>query len=451
MVSIGAMTNLDASARAASGGALTRLAAGPDALDEIPALVQRLQTPGERVLLTDDVAKAAAGRDLLDWVTGLVGEARLVTVRARHAQVALDEDTVEATVAQTGTPGLLVSVGSGTITDLGKVVAARSGAPLLAVQTAASVNGYADPLSVLVIGGAKRTKPSAWPSALLIDDRVVDAAPAHLNRSGVGDAIAIWSAPADWYLACRLGLDGPFDDAVVRPVLDAVDRLADPDHEVARRALVESLTVGGLMIGIADSTAPLSGSEHLVSHVLDMTAMARGTEHDLHGAQVGAATVVCTALWQEVRESCRIFDLPWSALSFPDDLADRVLATWDVLDPSGRLGEECLTAVRRKVAAWDAADKSACDADRPALLETLFGYVGDPARSVATLRHWGAAARFSELTPAVDCEQLAWTLSALPYMRDRLTLPDLLVMSGEWTPELIDRVLDRAAAAGGGC
>ncbi|MFT4227017.1 iron-containing alcohol dehydrogenase [Micropruina sp.] len=441
------MTDLDAFAQRSSAGALTRLAAGPAALDEIPVLVRRLAAPGERVLLSDDTVKTAADVDLLSWVAGLVGPARLVTAGGPHGHVTLDEATVEAAVAEIGTPGLVVSVGSGTITDLGKVVAARSGAPLLAVQTAASVNGFSDPLSVLVIGGAKRTKPSSWPSALVIDDRVIRAAPARLNRSGVGDAIAIWSAPADWYLACRLGLDGPFDDAVVRPVLDAVEQLADPDPEVAQRALVDGLTLGGLVIGIADSTAPLSGSEHLVSHILDMTAMARGTEHDLHGAQVGAATVLCTALWQEVRASCRVFDLRWSELTYPDDLAERVLGTWAELDPSGRLGQECLSAVERKVATWNAADKTDCDKGRGELLEALFGYVGDPARSAATLRHWGAAVRFDELTPAVGREQLAWTLSALPYMRDRLTLPDLLVMSGEWTPKLIGRVLDRAEAS----
>lgn len=439
------MTNLDDFAREASGGALTRLAVGPEALDELPTLAQRLARPGECVLLIDDAQKTADGHDLLALVAGLVGEVRPVVAPATHAGVTLDEATVEATVAAVGNPGLLVSLGSGTITDLGKVVAARSGAPLLAVQTAASVNGYADPLSVLVIGGAKRTKPSTWPAALVIDDRVIDEAPARLNRSGVGDAIAIWSAPADWYLACRLGLDGPFDDAVVRPVLDAVERLTDPDRAVARTALVDSLTLGGLVIGIADSTAPLSGSEHLVSHIIDMAAMANGAEHDLHGAQVGAATVVCTALWQEVRESCRVFDLPWAELTYPDDLDERVLHTWAALDPSGRLGQECLAAVRRKVAAWDAADRGPCDTERAELLATLFDYVGDPGRSAATLRHWGAAATFDELTPAVGRDQLAWTLLALPYMRDRLTLPDLLVMSGEWTPELIERVIQRAA------
>lgn len=444
------MTTLESFAREVSQGALSRLATGPTALGELPALCRRLAGDGERVILTDDVAKLADGRDLLQWVAALVGDARRVTVRATHAQVALDEATVEDAVAEVGRPSLLVSVGSGTITDLGKVVSARSGAPLVAIQTAASVNGFSDPLSVLVIGGAKRTRPSTWPAGLFIDDRVIDAAPARLNRSGVGDAIAIWSAPADWYLACALGMDGPFTEAAVRPVLDAVEGLCDPDAEVARQALVDSLTVGGLVIGVADSTAPLSGSEHLTSHILDMAAMAAGVEHDLHGAQVGVATVVCTALWAEVREASTLFTRPWAELEYPADLEQRVRDTWAAIDPSGALGEGCWTAVARKVTAWNAADKTPCDRDRAALLETLFDYVGDPVRSASTLRHWGAAARFSELTPPVGRDQLAWTLLALPYMRDRLTLPDLLVMTGEWTPELIDRVLARAADAGGG-
>jgi glycerol-1-phosphate dehydrogenase [NAD(P)+] len=439
--------DLDAFAVEVSQGALTRLAAGPAALDELSALCRRLARPGERVLLVDSVPKSAQGRDLVGWVIELAGEVRQVVVRSAHAAVTLDEATIESTVVAVGSPGLIVSLGSGTITDLGKVVSARSGAPLIAVQTAASVNGFSDPLSVLVIGGAKRTKPSAWPAALIIDDRLIDAAPVRLNRSGVGDAIAIWSAPADWYLACALGLDGPFLDAAVRPVLDAVERLADPDPAVAREALVESLTVGGLVIGVADTTAPLSGSEHLTSHILDMAAMARGVEHDLHGAQVGVATVVCTALWHEVRASCRVFDVPWAGLRYPDDLERRVRETWAALDPSGALGEECWTAVARKVAAWNASDKGECDRNRAGLLERLFGYVGDPERSAATLRHWGAATRFSELDPPVSRDDLLWTLRALPYMRDRLTLPDPLVMTGEWTDELIERVLARAADA----
>ncbi len=342
------MLDLDAFGRDVSRGALGRLATGARALAELPVLCGRLASGGERVLLVDDVPKPASGRDLTQWIGELVGPVRQVVVRPGHAQVVLNEATIASTVAEVGSPALIISLGSGTITDLGKVVSLACGAPLVAVQTAASVNGFSDPLSVLVIGGAKRTRPSAWPAALVIDDRLIDAAPGVLNRSGVGDAIAIWSAPADWYLACRLGLDGPFRDEAVRPVLDAVDSLADPDPDVARRALVDSLTVGGLVIGLADSTAPLSGSEHLTSHILDMAAMARGVEHDLHGAQVGAATVICTTLWHEARASCTVFEVPWAGLSYPADLEQRVRDTWASLDTSGALGEECWTAVARK-------------------------------------------------------------------------------------------------------
>ena len=46
-----------------------------------------------------------------------------------------------------------------------------------------------------------------------------------------------------------------------------------------------------------------------------------------------------------------------------------------------------------------------------------------------------------------------WALVAdicLPFMRDRFTLADLLLLAGRWTDDLVGRVLDRAARAGGG-
>ena len=116
---------------------------------------------------------------------------------------------------------LLISVGSGTVTDLAKRVAADIGVPVIVVQTAASVNGYADSLSVLVRNGAKRTVPTIWPSALIIDHDILRVAPDRLTRAGVGDAAAAWVAPADWYLACALGMDRAFDANSLQPVLQA--------------------------------------------------------------------------------------------------------------------------------------------------------------------------------------------------------------------------------------
>ena len=130
---------------------------------------------------------------------------------------------------------LLVSVGSGTVTDLAKQAAAELDVPVVVVQTAASVNGYSDSLSVLVRGGAKRTVPSVWPSALIVDHDVLRAAPGRLTRAGVGDATAAWTGPADWYLACALGLDRAFDGGALEPVLAAAEGLLTADPAPRRR------------------------------------------------------------------------------------------------------------------------------------------------------------------------------------------------------------------------
>ena len=123
-----------------------------------------------------------------------------VTVGPDDGQVHADEATVAAAAAAAAGAGCVVTVGSGTITDIGKA-AAPAGVPLVTVQTATSVNGYADPFSVLLRQGVKRTTPSRWPDALIIDPAVLHDAPPDLNRAGMGDMMAMFTATADWYLA----------------------------------------------------------------------------------------------------------------------------------------------------------------------------------------------------------------------------------------------------------
>lgn len=113
-------------------------------------------------------------------------ETKLVEIEpVETAQLILDEATVESAVAAVGAVGLIVSLGSGTITDLGKVVSARSGAPLIAVQTAASVNGFSDPLSVLVIGGEAH-------EAVCVAGGVGDRRPPDRCGAGAAQSVGGW-------------------------------------------------------------------------------------------------------------------------------------------------------------------------------------------------------------------------------------------------------------------
>lgn len=340
---------------------------------------------------------------------------------------------------------------------MAKQLGATLDVPAILVQTAASVNGYSDSLSVLVRSGAKRTIPSTWPHTLIIDHDILAGAPHRLTRAGVGDAIAAWCAPADWYLACATGLDSAaYRSDAVDAVLSAAARLeaVDPESPSGLAALAETLTLGGLAIGVTGTTATLSGTEHLVSHLLDMAAMARGTDHDLHGAQVGVASVLSAALWEVSLDELDLGAVSPDLCGTPPGLEQAVLSSWSVVDESGRVGQECLTAVRRKAASWDQHRSSGALrrvwSDWARFETALRSLVRTPEEVVAVLRRWGAPTRFRDLTPPVDEDRVRWVLRTLPLMRDRFTLTDVLYFTGRWDDAVIDRVLERAAAAGGG-
>jgi glycerol-1-phosphate dehydrogenase [NAD(P)+] len=436
---------------------LRAVESGPGALAALPAVLDRFVPVADLALVVDGTPITYPGGDVVATVRGLLPAGtptRTVTAAAGEHGTVLDEPTVAAGVAAARGASLLLSVGSGTVTDLAKQVASELGVPVVVVQTAASVNGYADSLSVLVRNGAKRTGPSTWPSALIIDHDVLRAAPDRLTRAGVGDAAAAWCSPADWYLACALGLDRAFDGEVLQPVLDAAEVMlsADPSTPEALTALADTLTLGGLAIGATGTTASLSGCEHLISHLLDMAAMADGTEHDLHGAQVGVASVVSAALWEIALEDDGVGALTAADLAPPDDLRARVEECWIDLDPTGRLGAECWAAVERKFTTWEEhrGGTSRFLGDWAAHEETLHRYAYAPEVPARALQRWGAPLRFADLTPAVDPERARWALRCLPFMRDRFTLADLLLLAGRWNDELVERVLDRAARTGGG-
>ena len=152
--------------------------------------------------------RGAGLREAIDALTGGRFAIKWVVLGPADGSVHADEQTVAAARAQAAGACCVVTVGSGTITDIGKAAAA-AGTALVAVQTATSVNGYADPFSVLLRDGVKRTTPTRWPDALIIDPDVLCGAPADLNLAGLGDMSAMFTATADWYLASVLRADGP--------------------------------------------------------------------------------------------------------------------------------------------------------------------------------------------------------------------------------------------------
>ena len=77
-----------------------------------------------------------------------------------------------------------VAVGSGTINDLTKLAAHRSGRRYMAVATAASMDGYSSYGASITRDGFKQTMACKAPAGIVADIDILVSAPADMNSSG---------------------------------------------------------------------------------------------------------------------------------------------------------------------------------------------------------------------------------------------------------------------------
>ncbi|HEY3523894.1 MAG TPA: iron-containing alcohol dehydrogenase, partial [Candidatus Limnocylindrales bacterium] len=369
---------------------LRRIGIGPDALDELPAVVDGLRRPGPIAIVADTVTIQRAGVDAKEAVAERLAalEPGVTVIRLGEPGMPLhaDAEAIEAAVAGATGCGCLVSVGSGTICDIGKEASRLLGVPYVVVQTANSVNAFSDDMAVLLVNGVKRTMPSRWPDALVVDLGLVRDAPPILNRAGVGELAAMYTAPADWRLASAFGMDDTFDRRVVDlfrdgrdELVSAAPRASDPD-DAAQRTLAELMTLSGLALGIAGRTAPISGTEHTVSHLLEMAAAQEGRPAGLHGAQVGVAALAVAVAWDRVLATLDPERLLATPVPSDETMRARTDDAFDWLDPSGAMADECWSQYRRKLVRWR---------ERRAGLRALVDGWGDLREE---LRTWAAPA-----------------------------------------------------------
>jgi glycerol-1-phosphate dehydrogenase [NAD(P)+] len=436
---------------------LGRVVLGPEALEDLETEVEAIRRPGPVVVLQDETSMRRGADDLKALVAErLTGrfETRLVTLTAHDTELHADADALAQADRVVAGAGCVVALGSGTVADIAKDATFRAdGAPLLLIQTAVSVNAFSDDMAVLLRDGVKRTVPSRWPDTLLIDLAVIADAPAAMNRAGFGELCSMFTAPADWYLARALGMDDTYDPAVVDLFRDGADGLLEGADRVRTNdpamlaELAGRMTLTGIAMGVAGRTAPLSGTEHLLSHLLDMAAGAAGRPLAFHGAQVGVAALLAATLWADTLERwdpARLAD-PGTTPD-RDRLRARVHETFQPLDPTGRMAAECWRDVEAKLDRWSGTTASRATAARdwPSHRSDLAALVTPPATLAAALRAAGAASTADALDPPPDLEVLRWAVRALPFMRERFTVADLHLFTGTWTDAVADDLLERS-------
>lgn len=275
---------------------------GPDAAERLARFV-RGQGALTCLLVSDENCYRVGGDDV-------AGALRAAGVQVREHRFGAepfdgsDALAAEVTRASSGTDAL-VALGAGTLCDLAKYAGDALRRPVVVYPTAASMNGYTSGIAALRVGGLKRTLPCAPPTGVFANPEHVATAPRRMTAAGVADFLSKCSSSADWR-ASHLLLDVPFDPRAREFVEGVPERLIAAAPRVARgepdavALVLEALLLSGFSMVIAGSSAPASGGEHLISHYLDMRSALMGAPHDLHGAQVGVATIHCLRLWERI-------------------------------------------------------------------------------------------------------------------------------------------------------
>ncbi len=397
---------------------------GHDAATALAAHIRALGAA--EVLVTADENTRAATDDCV------VRALRDAGVRCRekiHGAGPLDASDAlgDETAAAAEGADAVVAVGAGTLCDLAKYAGDRLGLPAVLYATAASMNGYTSGITAIKVRGLKRTVPCRPAHAVFANPETVAAAPQRMAAAGLADFLSKCSASADWAAAHFLR-DEYYDpnalqfyDGLVDRAVEVAPRVGQGDPE-AVAFLLEALLLSGLSMLAAGSSSPASGGEHLISHYIDMKSSLYGAPHDLHGAQVGVATVHCLELWRRVTtlDPAQI-DPDAIARAQPDDAIVRgwIDADW------GAVADEVWAQWQRKARSRDTLRDEAARVQRE-LADLRARVQADllPPEVVAqAIRDAGGPDRPEQLDAPLDT--YADACARARFIRDRFTVLDL--------------------------
>jgi glycerol-1-phosphate dehydrogenase [NAD(P)+] len=184
-------------------------------------------------------------------------------------------------------------------------------------------------------------------------------------------------------------------------------------------------------------SAPISGTEHVIAHILDMIADHYQRGLALHGAQVGVATLTAAQLYQRFLD-----DFDPQAINidacYPDDaqLQAHVRQLFQPVDPSGAMAEECWHDYSQKLALWRRSRpqfEQFCKDWHSIHRPKLASLVCSPQVVYQILSQAGAPLTPQELEPPISQEEYDFAVRNGHFIRARFVLSDLLYFLGRLT------------------
>lgn len=282
---------------------LEGLLTGPGVLAELPKVVGGY---GRRPFLLADVntyrAAGARAEEMLN-AAGLPCRAYVFSQKNLEP----DETALGSAVMHFDTRcDVIVTVGSGTLHDIGKMLSRLTGLPYVVVCTAPSMDGYASATSSMVREGLKVSLDSRCPNAILGDVDILKNAPLPMLQAGLGDMLAKYVSLCEWRIA-HLLVDEYYCPEIAGLVRASLDLCVSQAPGLVRRepeaveAVLQGLVISGAAMAFAGLSRPASGVEHYFSHIWDMRGLAFHHPMQLHGLQCAVGTVLALRGYEALR------------------------------------------------------------------------------------------------------------------------------------------------------
>lgn len=190
----------------------------------------------------------------------------------------------------------VIGIGGGKVIDAAKYMGFLRKLPFISIPTSASSDGFSSASASLLIDGRRNSVPAKMAYGIIADTEVIKGAPDRFLYSGIGDMVSKITSLYDWQYEEDHGYD-EVNDFAMMIAKKAVNSFVRTPFETIKddlflKELLDSLAMSGIANEIAGSSAPTSGSEHLVSHALDKLL----PSPQLHGIQVGIATYLMSVV-----------------------------------------------------------------------------------------------------------------------------------------------------------
>lgn len=275
----------------------------PGAIKKLPGILKQLGYT-RPYLISDTHTHEIAGK-LAEEVLGKedIAFSSYVLESPENGDLAADEHALGSiAMANDREADIIISVGSGTINDLGRYFSYITGRPFLLVATAPSMDGLVSSVAPLIFHNMKITFPAQEPLALICDPEILANAPLKMLAAGAADILGKYNCLLDWKLSQIINGEY-YCDTIADIMRTAVDQtmestkgLASHDKE-AVAVLTEALVLSGIAMDFSGNSRPASGAEHHQSHYWEMQFLFDGIPAVLHGTKVGIGTVLMLELY----------------------------------------------------------------------------------------------------------------------------------------------------------